>query len=88
MNSRARLTAVGAVLTALLVLALLALFLGSGGLQGAGFVVALIVVIVLIGDRLPRMRVGGGHDLGMDSPTMRRRRRGPDDAPEDEGFPE
>jgi hypothetical protein len=74
MDQRTRLTPLGAVLILLLLASIAALFLGSKGLQAAGFVVALIVIIVLIADRLPRMRVGGGHDLGMDAPTLRRRR--------------
>jgi hypothetical protein len=77
MNAHVKLTPIGAVLLGLLVLALVALFVGSSTLQAIGFVVALIVILVLIGDRLPRMRFGGGHDLGLDSRTLRR--RGPAD---------
>jgi hypothetical protein len=68
-----RLTPVGAVLLVLLLASLIALFVGSSTLQAIGFVVALIVILVLVADRLPRMRVGGGHDLGLDSQTLRRR---------------
>jgi hypothetical protein len=73
MNGQVRLTRIGAVLMVVLVLALVALFVGSSTLQAIGFVVALIVILVLVADRLPRMRVGGGHDLGLDPQTLRRR---------------
>jgi hypothetical protein len=73
MKAHAKLTPIGAVLLALLALSLVAVFIGSSTLQAVGFVVALIVILVLVADRLPRMRVGGGHDLGLDSQTLRRR---------------
>jgi hypothetical protein len=84
MNGRVRLTPLGGTLLVLLGVALLALFVGSSAVQGVGFVIALIVVIVMIGDRLPRMRVGGGHDLGFDSPSLRRNREGAErESPDD-----
>jgi hypothetical protein len=83
MKNQIRLTPIGAVLLAMLVLSLVAVFLGSSTLQAIGFVVALIVILILIADRLPRMRVGGGHDLGLDSPHLRPRRPG-ERAPADE----
>jgi hypothetical protein len=73
MKAHAKLTPTGAVLLAILALSLVAVFVGSRTLQAIGFVVALIVILVLVADRLPRMRVGGGHDLGFDSQTLRRR---------------
>lgn len=73
MRPHVRLTPVGAVLLVLLLASLIALFVGSSTLQAIGFVVALIVILVMIADRLPRMRVGGGHDLGLDSRTLRGR---------------
>ena len=84
MKAQVKLTPLGAVLIALLVIALVALFVGSSTLQGAGFVVALIVIIVMIADKLPRMRVGGGHDLGFDSPSLRRGRPDSDHPPGDD----
>jgi membrane protein implicated in regulation of membrane protease activity len=76
MNGQVKLTTIGVLLLAILVLSLIAVFLGSSTLQAIGFVVALIVIIVLIADRLPRMRVGGGHDLGLDSAHLRPRQPG------------
>ena len=60
----------------ILALSVVAIFVGSSTIQAVGFVVALILIIVLIADRLPRMRVGGGHDLGLDAPHLRPRRPG------------
>jgi hypothetical protein len=73
MKAHAKLTPIGAMLLALLALSLVAVFVGSSTLQAIGFVVALIVILVLIADRLPRMRVGGGHDLGFASEDVHRR---------------
>jgi hypothetical protein len=54
MDRRVRLTPLGAVLLVVLVASLLALFLGPRGVQAVGFTVATIVVLILIGEELPR----------------------------------
>jgi hypothetical protein len=59
MNERVRVTRLGIVLLAILVVSLLAVFFGSKTLQGIGFVLALLVVLILVGGALPRMRVFG-----------------------------
>jgi hypothetical protein len=79
-NGRARLTPIGAVLLTVLVAALVALFVGSRTVQGVGFVVALIVILILLADHLPRMRVLGGNPMGVAPP--RRRRGGGGSGPE------
>jgi hypothetical protein len=84
MKAHAKLTPLGGVLLSLLTLAVVAVAVGSSTLQAIGFVVALILVIVLVADRLPRMRVGGGHDLGLDAPTLRRRGAADHHTPGDE----
>jgi uncharacterized membrane protein len=64
-NGRVRLTGLGAALLGLLLAAILAVLIGSQTVQAIGFVVIVIVVLVIAGDRLPRLRFGGGHDLGL-----------------------
>ncbi len=64
MEGRTRITPVGIVLLALLAAGVVAAILGSKTLQTIGFVVIVVVLLALVGDQLPRMRIGGGHALG------------------------
>jgi len=69
MKGNVRLTPVGAVLLVVLAAAIVAVLVGSKGLQAAGFIIIVIIALVLVADRLPRMRVFGGHDLGLRDPA-------------------
>jgi hypothetical protein len=83
-DRRARLTPVGAVLLGLLVAAIVALFVGSKVLQTLGFIVIVLVVLVLVGDQLPRLRVFGktpADTLPTPETDRRRARRGSDSQP-------
>jgi hypothetical protein len=64
MEGRTRITPVGIVLFVLLAAGALAAIVGSKTLQTIGFVAVVIVLLALVGDQLPRMRIGGGHALG------------------------
>ncbi len=73
----ARLTPVGGLLLGLLVLGLVALFVGSHTLQAIGFIVVVLVVLLLVAEHLPRMTV---MNVGLPALSTRlRRRRGVDD---------
>ncbi len=63
MKGRTRLTPLGAILLILLALSIIAVFAGSHGLQAAGFIVGVLVLLVIIGDQLPRMRIMAGRGL-------------------------
>lgn len=65
-SRRVRLTPLGAAIIGLLAAAIVALIVGSHTLQAVGFVVALIVVLVLVADNLPRSARpdGGGPGRG------------------------
>lgn len=58
-DRRARLTPVGAVLLGLLAASMVAVFVGSRTLQALGFVVIVVIVLILLADQLPRLRVFG-----------------------------
>jgi hypothetical protein len=64
MEPRTRLTPVGAALLALLIVCIVLVVLGSGTLQAIGFVLGVVVLLLIAGDALPRMRFGGGRPLG------------------------
>ncbi len=61
------------MLLGLLLLCVLLALVGSGTLQAISFVVGLVVLLVIAGDALPRMRFGGGAPLG-GMPRLRRPR--------------
>lgn len=60
MDEHARITRLGIALIGLLVAGVASLFFGSRALQAIGFVVVVLVILLLIGGSLPRMRVFGG----------------------------
>jgi hypothetical protein len=81
MEGRTRLTPVGAVLLGLLALSIVAVIAGSRTLQAIGFVLIVLIVLLLIAEKLPRMRLFGKGPADTlptpDSPrpSSRRRRR-------------
>ena len=80
MNGNVRLTRVGAALLLVLAAAIVAVIVGPQGVQAVAFIVIVIVALVLIADRLPRMRMFGGHDLGLQPRRSDRdRQAGPND---------
>jgi membrane protein implicated in regulation of membrane protease activity len=58
-DRRARLTPLGGVLLVLLLLAIVAVVFGSRALQTLGFIVLVVALLVLVADRLPRLRFFG-----------------------------
>ncbi len=63
-SRRVRLTPLGAAIIGLLAAGVVALIVGSRTLQAVGFVVALIVVLVLVADNLPRSARPDGRGPG------------------------
>lgn len=64
MDGRTRITPLGAALLGLLAVCVLLAVIGSSTLQAIGFVLGLILLLIIAGDALPRMRFGGGKPLG------------------------
>ncbi len=53
-HPRARLTTFGAIVFGTLALAIVAIFVGSHTLQLIGFIVAVLMVLLLVADRIPQ----------------------------------